>query len=208
MTTTTMTTMGTRTQRADRGRVLLAIFLGLGAASSGAFFSRVSAARWGESYGVRFARAASALVMPPALEEPEEPIACDPEPSPESPSGNLNEKAKAERAKSAHGSTILVPLSAVERASRSKHLRGEDVPERGVKIQGVSRFACGLSDGDVVISVGTLSKPTLASGTDYVLRALARGDRTVSAKVERAGRVWDVVVPVPEKFYRDRSQKP
>ncbi len=204
---TMMTTETTRKkQRAESGKLLLVLILGMGAASSGAFFSRRWADRWGEAYGGKFARAAARLVPSAEAEEVEAPLACDPLSVEEAHVPDAHAHVK----KAAKETTppIVVPLLAVERASRSKHLGGEDVPGQGVRVVGVSRFACGLADGDVIVAVGSLSKPSVASGTDYVLRALARGDRTISGKIERAGRTYDVLVPVPEKFFRDRSQNP
>ena len=63
-------------------------------------------------------------------------------------------------------------------------------------------MGCGLEDGDVVIAVGSLKQPTLATGTDYVLRALARGDTSVRGTILRGDRTFDVVVAVPERFLR------
>jgi len=200
--------MTTTTETRAKKRFVVTAVVVLGAAMSGALFSRWFAIRSAERYGAALGRLGTLIVPRP---DPEEPVECAPENREDRATepAFLEEVKPAKKASRVDGAraSFTIGREVVERASRSKRLRGEDV-DRGVRISGVSRIGCGLEDGDVVVAIGKLAHPTLASGTDYVLRALARGDTSVSGTIARGDRTFDVVVSIPERFLRRAPQNP
>jgi S1-C subfamily serine protease len=100
--------------------------------------------------------------------------------------------------------SVHVPAALVQKAIddggrsiRARTVRGPDRRPAGVRLTGVSGLGIGLRDGDVIVAVD--GKPALDEDacTSAALSAVARGDSTLRATIERDGVPFDCAVDLP-----------